>query len=86
MKVEIGEKGLENSWQAPFPKDTECDKCGNNARIAFVAQEEDEKEYVSSLHENNGGDGGKYWLHDAASFAIYLCEDCLEPTTKYNQA
>ena len=86
MKVEIGEKGLDNSWQAKFPADTKCCKCGGNARIGFVAQEEgDEKELVASLHSNEGGDGGKYWLHDACAVAIYFCENCLEPTAEYNQ-
>ena len=86
INFSIGEDAMENSWQAPFPKKTKCEKCGGNARIAFGVQEESgEKKYVADLYSNEGGDGGKYWLHDACAVAVYFCEGCLEPTALYNQ-
>ena len=87
--VEIGEKGLNNSWQAPFEKITECD-CGGEARIAFVASEhpsEEEKgkpmaEAVPNLHENKPGE---MWPHDCIAVAVYFCKECLKPVAKFNQ-
>ena len=86
MEVTLGKQGLSKSWQAEFPEETECCWCKGMARIGFVASEEiDPKEpAVCALHKNEGKGG--YWLHDLASFAIYLCKDCLEATTLYNQA
>ena len=90
MDVTIGEAGLEKSWQAAFPGMTECCRCGGPARIAFVAHEcmdskcDGSQMTVSQLHPNEG-EGG-YWVHDAMAVAVYLCEDCLEPTALYNQA
>ena len=92
MDVTLGEAGLEKSWQAVFPAETMCLRCGGPARIAFVAHEcMDEKcdgsqLTVSKLHPNEGGEDGPYWVHDAMAVAVYLCEDCLEPTALYNQA
>jgi hypothetical protein len=92
MDVTIGEAGLEKSWQAAFPPMTECCRCHGPARIAFVAHEcMDEKcdgsqITVSQLHPNEGAECGPYWVHDAMAVAVYLCEDCLEPTALYNQA
>ena len=83
MNIELGEKGLKNSWQREFPSTTECCRCGGESRIGFVAQEDDEKEYVCDLHKNEG-EGG-YWLHDACAVAVYFCKDCLETTALYNQ-
>ena len=37
--VTIGEDGLKNSWQAPFPETTKCCDCGDEARIGFVVFE-----------------------------------------------
>ena len=84
MHTEIGEDGDDNSWQEDFPEETECCQCGGNARMGFVSKEEDEKEYVCDLYENEG-ENGKFWLNDACAVAIYFCEDCGEPTALYNQ-
>lgn len=87
--VEIGEKGLGNTWQANFEPNTECVHCGKNARIAFVAAEEggtNNKEYVANLHHNTiSEDDGKFWVHDVMAAAIYLCEVCAKATVIYNQ-
>ena len=87
MKIELGRKGLKNSWQKKFPSETTCVHCGGKARIAFTAQEKGKKgqKLISNIHKNNPEEES-YWLHDAGAFAIYLCKKCLEPTTLYNQA
>lgn len=88
MKVEIGEEGLDTSWQEEFTKKVKCEKCGSNARIAFVAfEDEATKNWVCRLHPNTKRDkGGKFWVHDAIACAVYLCEKCCEPTAILNQA
>ena len=91
MEVTYGEKGLDKSWQMPFPKSTECCRCGGPARIAFVAHEcmngcSGSDEAVWRIHENEGAEGGLFWPHDAVAVAVYLCGDCLEPTALFNQA
>ena len=90
MDVTLGEAGLSKSWQAEFPATTECCRCGGPSRIAFVASEglngRESGEMVWQLHPNEGASGGPYWLHDACAVAVYLCEDCLDPTAICNQA
>ncbi len=83
MKVFLGETGLDKSWQEPFPPETRC-SCGAMARIAFVAYEDKEKDYVCRHHENEG-EGG-YWPHDAIATATYFCRRCFKPITLWNQA
>lgn len=87
-EVYLGESGLDKSWQAEFPADAKCCRCGGDARIAFVMQETPESDgpSIADIHERNREGNGGLWLHDAGSFAVYLCEKCLEPTTLYNQA
>lgn len=87
MKVELGDKGLNKSFQKEFPKETKCCRCGGIARIAFVAHEQDNKNkpYLCEMYKNDP-EGSGYWLHDACAVAIYLCKECLEPTAIYNQA
>ena len=92
MKITLGEEGCKKTWQAEFPKETKCVHCGGVSRIGFVAHEGMEEEvvyprdfvqFVCDLHKNKGE--GEFWLHDCASFATYLCKECLKPTTLYNQ-
>lgn len=87
FKVTVGEEGLNETWQAKFPKTVEC-KCGGEARHGFTAKEEFSgtpgEGHVCDLHDNNGE--GAYWLHDCCAVAVYFCKDCLETTSKYNQA
>lgn len=90
MEIYIGKKGLDKSWQLPFPETVKCHKCGSNCRIMFVGIEDypqDKGNFVCDLHENTEGDkNGKYWVHDAIACAVYLCEKCFEPNTLLNQA
>lgn len=85
LMIGYGKDGLPLSWQKDFPENTSCCRCGGVARIALTLKENaDSPQYVCNLRHNNGK--GDYWLHDRGAFAIYLCRDCLEPTTLYNQA
>lgn len=84
MNIYLGESGLNESFQKPFPKTVGCHKCGGMARIMFVVAEGTrEEKYISELHENHKD---KYWPHDACAVAIYLCEGCFEPNALINQA
>jgi len=93
--VLIGEKGLDATYQAPFPKTAKCAACGGRAEIAFVVIEDpkfpgdkkacQDEEFVCDLHPNDP-DGEGYWLHDCCAVAVYFCRSCLEPTAIYNQA
>lgn len=84
----VGEPGLNNSWQAKFPKITNCVHCGGESRIGFVTQEthdSSEERLVCDLHENDP-DGAGFWPHDAVAVAVYFCKQCLETSSLYNQA
>lgn len=92
MKIYIGKSGLNKTQQDPFPETVKC-SCGGEARIAFVAHEEivkdwlkpyeKEPKFVFEVHKNEGK--GKLWPHDVCSFAVYLCSDCHEAKTLWNQ-
>jgi len=87
--IEIGEDGLDQSWQEEFEPAVDCVHCGGEARIAFVYKEasptkKGEKLVVDLHHNDPKGDG--FWPHDAVAVAVYFCKDCLEPTAKFNQA
>ena len=86
MEVILGKEGLDKTCQEQFPEETKCTQCEGMARIAFVASE-DKSPFICELHDNDYKEGGEgYWLHDAASFATYLCKKCFKATTLWNQA
>lgn len=84
MKVYLGTKGLDKTWQQEFSETTKCCKCKEEARIMFVVFEYKEKKYVRDLHDNEGKGG--FWVHDAIACANYLCPVCFEVTAIMNQA
>jgi len=87
VDVYLGETGLDETFQEPFPPTTKCLKCKGEARIMFVVAEEGggaEDKYLSSLHKNGGE--GDYWVHDACAIAIYLCKKCFTANALINQA
>jgi len=85
MKIYLGEKGLDKTWQEDFPKSVECYKCKGDCRIMFVGFESGEdKKFVCDLHENMKDK--KYWPHDCVAIACYLCEQCFEVNSILNQA
>ncbi len=86
MQVILGNKGLDESWQDPFPENVKCVHCDSTARIGFVAHEnsrEGDGPLVCNLHNN---EKGNMWVHDACAVAVYFCTKCLDTTAKYNQA
>jgi len=83
-KVSVGPEGRKNSWQGEFSPKSVCLHCGATSRFAFSVKEESgEDQYVCDLYDNKKD---KMWPHDAVAVAIYFCENCLETTSKYNQA
>lgn len=90
LKVELGPKAREKTWQAEFPEKVKCVHCGKpNAPLAFVAYEgldgENPKKTVSQIYKTEPDKKGKLWLHDACAVAVYFCRHCLKPTAEYNQ-
>ena len=96
MEVTLGKEGLDRTWQGEFPEETPCCECGGKSRIGFVAHEgmsgadrpiypRDFNQFVCDLHENEGSDGGDFWLHDCCAVAVYFCKECLKATALYNQ-
>ena len=88
MKVDLGDKGLDKSWQLKFESEANCVHCKGNARIAFVAYEKGGKknngEFICEMHKNQPeGDG--YWIHDSCAVAVYFCRKCLKATAIMNQ-
>lgn len=91
MQVTLGQEGLSKTWQRVFEPTTECEKCGCEARIAFVAHEGIDEDptaarNVCSLHENKKARGGAFWPHDCVAVAVYLCTRCCEAVARWNQA
>ena len=86
MKIYLGEKGLNQSWQSPFDKIIKCSQCGGEARIMFVGQEAggEKGDYVCDVRKNGGE--GDFWPHDAIAIAVYLCKDCFSAEATINQA
>ncbi len=88
MIIKLGNRGLENSHQAPFPETANCLHCGGEARPAFSLIEDGTEEEsirgLRALWDNDQSDN--LWPHDATAFTVYLCLDCLKPTTLFNQA
>ena len=82
MKVTIGNDGIKNTYQEDFRTTIHCE-CGHEAHLAFVAIEDTEDAWVSSLHKNRQ-DG--FWPHDAIAVAVYLCQGCFVTQSKVNQA
>ena len=88
MKVTVGKEGLKYSIQGEsYPKTIECQKCGKQARIAFVAYEGYEtkdNERVCNVQKHTKD---KFWFHDIATFAVYFCidHDCAEGTVLWDQ-
>lgn len=87
--VYVGEKGLDQTWQAPFDKTAKCSKCGGKSDIAFVNKEDkSSKDFICDLHKNvchsNKGKNN-CWPHDSTATAVYICRKCMEPTAKMNQ-
>jgi hypothetical protein len=104
MRVQVGfnlEETRKISWQADFPKTTECcqttkgHRCNGESRLAFVAYEAMGNDrttpgkFVADLHPNISKPGKgrrkELWLHDACCVAVYFCKKCLKPTAMYNQ-
>lgn len=95
MKVELGNKGLQNSWQEPFPEVVKCVHCGERAAPAVCLQEDGKPEgdYICNVEHARlgplvatGKPPKELWPHDAAAFVVYLCLKCLKPTALFNQA
>jgi hypothetical protein len=87
MKIYKGATGLNETWQNPFSETIDCKKCKAEARIMFVAIENErpqEDGWICDLHENMKDD--KYWPHDAVAAAVYLCTKCFEANAEINQA
>ena len=93
MIVELGNKGLENSFQAPFPENTACvHNCGGVA-LPIMSIMEDGKtgpkgDYICNLPRPKASKGSPAvsWPHDATAFTIYFCPECFGATALFNQA
>jgi hypothetical protein len=92
MVAQYGTAGVGLTWQGDFPTTTPCVECKKPARLAVTMREEfddsktaDEQTLATNLHRN--GEDQKFWLHDSAAFATYLCTDrkCAAATTLWNQ-
>ena len=89
MIVELGDRGLENSYQAPFPDHVECVHCSGSALpvVSLMEEKGPEGDSICKLPHPVTATGkyASYWPHDLVAFAIYLCPKCLKPTALFNQ-
>lgn len=86
--------GLKQSYQKEFEPKIPCHACGKMADLAFVIAEEPVKEDVDTGESLVSPEAGYADIdkvstdvaHDVASFATYVCPECFEATTEWNQA
>lgn len=83
--VAYGEDGAELSRQSAFPPTTKCIHCDTGEAILTITVAENETPFACQMYENDPHGEG-YWYHDAASWALYTCRDCLEVTVLWNQS
>lgn len=73
----------ELTFQGELPASTECYKCKTSSRpIIFI---DDAKGEVAN-HSPERHNGYPIHPHDSAVFVLYMCEECGEITTIWNQA
>ena len=70
------------TWQEPFPEEMACE-CSNRLLPAFVYCDE---EGLIMANKPKDLEEGEHWIHDSATFVIYLCPRCFKITTLYTQA
>ena len=73
----------ENTYQMPYQETIQCVKCGLTAKPILLVDDEDGELHNNSPERMNGK---PIWPHDSCSFVLYMCEDCGEVTTDWNQA
>ena len=85
MKIEIGEKAADLTFQDTFSKKTKCVHCSEDAEIIYGSKEDGELKHICMLHENDPKGKG-LWPHDNCAFVSYFCRKCGGVTTLWNQA
>ena len=82
-KIFMADRLEENSYQAPFPKEERCMKCQSRAHPILVV---DDDEGLIAQNSPERFDGCPIHPHDSAAFVLYMCDECGEVTTLWNQA
>ena len=70
----------EMTWQAPFKKWVECDRCKSQMYPLMVI--DDENELCRAERPANV----KIYPHDTTSIALYMCPECGQMYADWNQA
>ena len=73
----------ERSWQAPFPSELSCEKCGRRMVPLFQVYEDERTNVVAKKPPL---DGQEIWPHDATASVVYWCTSCGNVDARFNQA
>ena len=91
VDVYIGNKGVDASWQGPWPETMECVHCGAEAELIMTAMEMTGGDAsICRIHDNDpprlNPEGEGFWPHDSVAIANYFCRKCFKITSDINQA
>ncbi len=80
--TEIKKALQEKTYQNPFEETEKCVKCGKLALPILIVDDEDGELANNPPPRNNGI---PIFPHDSCIFVLYLCSECGEVTTSWNQ-
>jgi len=74
-----------NTFQEPFPKELQCEKC-NHRMLPVFSLVDDEGIFVD--HKPLRLENDEFWFHDSVALVVYLCVNpkCGVMRTLWNQA
>lgn len=70
----------EMTYQAEFPETVKCIKCKKDTVLMMLI--DDDEGLILGYRPKDV----RVWPHDCTAIALYLCTDCGEITTLWNQA
>ncbi len=71
----------ETTYQTEFPATVPCNHCKTKEAPLMALMDDDE-----GLICHNRPENVKIWPHDCMAVALYMCPECGEITTLWNQA
>ena len=83
-RVFMKERLQDSSYQLHFPTYVPCYRCKEKANPIMIIN--DDEGLIAQNSPNREPSGRPIWPHDSASFVLYMCSECGEVTTLWNQA
>lgn len=77
--IKVKECRSKITYQSPFPETKKCRKCKVNAPLVFLYNDEN-KDICQARPAK-----AKIWPHDSMAIALYLCPECGNILSDWNQ-